>query len=294
MVPILIFTDTLRAPRNAKGAYVDKSDTFHSRFIERTGDRRFRASSEAVEESTEYETYPDTDTENPPFTSIQHTGHFVLLFDDKRAPEMPHLGWRVGKGKSKSPTNRGVDLLLAKSGDILGKSLASTHMLFRFNLGSGFLMLSAGSLKVPAEFKSGGIWEKLEYKEETLMHQPATMLRAGACEYELEYTVKEHHREPYFQKRDVLLSALSPRRGDAAQAFQKMPGDSYVLRGRYLEFETKGSGAFGWITQGVDTKTGNPVAIKELRLNSRSSRLEILAEIKIGRRLLVGLIRLLV
>lgn len=88
--------------------YVDKKDTFHLQFIEHTGSEPFIASSEPVEESTEYETYPDTDTEDPRFQSVPHSGHFILSFDLNRTPEVPHLGWRVGKGTSKSPTNRGL------------------------------------------------------------------------------------------------------------------------------------------------------------------------------------------
>lgn len=149
-------------------------------------------------------------------------------------------------------------------------------------------MLRAGSKKAPVEFKVGAKWEKLEYQEERLMHQPATMLRAGACEYELEYTIEEKHRKAYFERRDTFLEGLLPNTEPTQRAFQKMPGDSCVFRGRYLEFETQGSGAFGWITQGVDTKTGDPIAIKELRIDSHRSRVEIMAEVKMGRRFLVS------
>ena len=268
--------------------YVEKNDTFHLQFIDRTGSEPFPGSGEPVEESTEYETSPDTDTEDPRFKSIQNSGHFVLSFDKNRAPEMPHLGWRVGKGTSKSPVHRGVDLLLAKPGDILSKSLASVHMLFRFNLRSGFLMLRGGSLKASVEFKMGSVWEKLEYKEEQLMYQPATMLRAGACEYELEYTIAEKHRDSYLRERNHFLEKISLSKHYVQVAFQKMPGDSYVQRGRYLEFGTQGSGAFGWITQGVDTKTGEPIAIKELRIDKPGSRVEVMAEVSMGRRFLVS------
>lgn len=137
----------------------------------------------------------------------------------------------------------------------------------------------------------GGMWEKLEFDEEQLMHQPATMLRAGACEYELEYTVEEQHREAYFKQRGIFLDNISPAKDLLRLAFQKMPGDSYVLRGKYLEFQTQGAGTFGWISQGVDTKTGDPIAIKELRINSRRSRLDIMTEVEMGKRFLVSSIQ---
>lgn len=67
-----------------------------------------------------------------------------------------------------------------------------------------------------------------------------------------------------------------------------MPGDGSVRRERYLEFETQGNGKFGWISQGVDIKTGNLVAIKELRISSHQSHLEAIAEVNMGYRFLVS------
>ena len=72
--------------------YVEKNDTFHLQLIDRTGSEPFPGSGEPVEESTEHETSPDTDTEESRFKRIQNPGHFVLSFDKNRAPKMPHLG----------------------------------------------------------------------------------------------------------------------------------------------------------------------------------------------------------
>ena len=268
--------------------FVEKNDTFHLQFMTRTGDEPSRASSEPVEESTEYETYPDTDGEDSQLKGMQNSGHFIFSFNEKRAPEMPHLGWRIGRGTSKSISNRNVDLLLAKPRGILSKSLASIHMLIRFNLRSGFLILKGGSPKAPVEIKIGTTWKVLEHGREHLLHQPFAIVRAGDCEYELEYTVEEKHRGAYFKQRDAFLKLLSPIKGEPQLEIQKIPGDSYVLRGRYLEFGTRGSGTFGWITQGVDTGTGDPVAIKELRISSRRSRLDVMAEVNVGKRFLVS------
>lgn len=261
--------------------YVEKNDTFHLRFMESIGSEALLESAEPVESSTDYDTNSETNKEG---SKLQILGHFVLSFEKGRSPEMPHLGWRVGRGSSKGTTNRNVDLLLAKPGDNRSKSLANIHMLFRFNRKSGFLMLRGASPKVPVEYSIGGSWRTLGYEKEQLLYQFSTMLRAGVCEYKLEYTIEENHRNAYFQRRDVFLEAVPSSNENISWLFQKLPGDSCVLRGRYLEFETKGSGAFGWITQGLDTETGDPVAIKELRINGRRSRLEIMAEVKMGTR----------
>lgn len=151
----VLFSDTV--------FYVEQNKTFHLRFIERKVNISPQASSEPVEESTEYDTYPETDSEDSRVKGVEQAGHFVLSFHEDRTAELPHLGWRVGKGSRKSPANRGVDILLARPGDLLSKSLAGIHMILLFNLRSGSLMLTAGSQKAPIEFKVGGKWEKLEY-----------------------------------------------------------------------------------------------------------------------------------
>ena len=107
------------------------------------------------------------------------------------------------------------------------------------------------------------------------------------CEYELEHTVEEKYRMPYFEKRDRFLEAQLPGNSDfKIRPLQRMPGDSYVLRGRYLELETRGSGAFDWITQGLDIKTGDSVVIKELRISARNKS-EVMAEVNMGTRFTV-------
>lgn len=263
--------------------YVEEDKTFHLRFLHRNNgsSKNFTASDQPVESSTDYDSQLEGETEG---SQMEDSGYFVLSFDQDREPEFPHLGWRVGRGTGKSPANRGVDLLLSKPGAYLSRSLASIHMIFHFNRRSGFLMLKGGSHKAPVEYKLSDKWVKLEYDEEQLIYEPSIRIRVGMCEYELEHTVEEKYRALYFDKRDRFFEAQL--RGNLElkiRPLQRMPGDSYVLRGQYLELETRGSGAFGWITQGLDTKTGDLVAIKELRIEARNKS-EAMAEVSIGKR----------
>lgn len=267
--------------------HVKTSEAFHLRFMERTDGNMPSAEDEPVESSTDYDTHPDTDTEDPRVEVIQNPGHFLLSFNGGIRPEIPHFGWKAGRGTSKIPKTRNVDLLLATPGNVLGKSLASVHMVFRFNRLSGLLMLRGGSQKASVEFRIDGVWHKLGFQEEQLMYQRATMLRAGKCEYELEYTIEEKFRETYFRQREKFLGEVYPSQKAYTRAFKRLPGDSSVLRGRYLEFDTRGSGTFGWITEGLDTKTGNPIAIKEIRIARPKDRSNVTAEVKMGTQFVV-------
>ncbi len=129
-----------------------------------TGSEPPLASDEAVESSTDYDTHADTDSEGLGVRSDLNLGHYVLSFNEERAPQFPSL-FRGGRGKG-GLSNRGVDMLLAQPGDIRSKSIASLHLAFRFNLKSGFLMLRGGSQKVPVEINMNGTWKALGFREE--------------------------------------------------------------------------------------------------------------------------------
>ena len=267
---------------SATRMYVDENKTFHLRFLQsnNTSSEIIPASDEPIESSTDYDSQIEGDVQD---FQMNNLGYFVLSFNEEREPEFPLLGWRVGRGTGKALTNRGVDLLLSKPGHSLSRSLASIHFIFHFSKRSGLLMLKGGSPKAPVEYKNGDKWFTLNHEEEFLIYEASTRIRAGGCEYELEHTVNDKHRELYFIERDKFLEG---RIDFTINPMQRMPGDRYVSRGRYLELETRGSGTFGWITQGLDTKTGDRVAIKELRIDRRTKS-EVMAEVKMGTRFTV-------
>lgn len=260
--------------------YIHENQTFHLRFLQSDSEMS-TASAEPVESSTDYDSLIEDGNED---IQMKNLGYFVLSFSEEREPEFPHLGWRVGRGARKLSTTRGVDFLLSKPADSRSMSLASVHMVFRFNRRSGLLMLQGGSPKVPVEYKLGDKWIKLNYGEEFLIYEALTRIRAGACEYDLEHIVDDEHRELYFVNRHEFL--IGGNLGVVITPLQRIPGDKYISRGQYLELETRGSGTFGWITQGLDTKTGDLVAIKELRIEARTKS-EVMAEVKMGTRFTV-------
>ena len=261
---------------NATYVYVTEKNTFHLQFLDRDceGAGDTLTPDECFESSTDYDDDVDDASRGAP-----NPDHFLLSFDPKRKPEMPHLGWRAGKGTSKSLSNLGVDLLLAKPGQ--GKGLASVHLIFAFHLTSGFLMLQGGSSRLPVEYKVHNEWERLHLNERYVLYRPSTRIRCGKYEYDLEFVVKKKHQEAYCLARNNFLRVLSPG-ASFDHAADKIPGADSIVRGRYIELKTEGVGAFGWVTSGVDIGTGDLVGVKEFRIHSKHDGEKAMAEVRLG------------
>ena len=256
-------------------------DRFHLQFVScTTREESFLTEkiTEPIETDTEYDTY-DTAEELQPDRS-ERPDHFILSFEKGIQPMYPNQGWRVGKGTSKT-MNRKVEFLLARPGYQQSRHLANVHLFFRFNHVSGMLMLVAGSEKAPVHYNVGGVWKELSYPSEKLLYQTATTLRLGPFDYELTYTIQEAQRDEYFFRRNRFFEEISSEALPAAH-LQKLHLDQYTLIRDILVFETKGSGSFGWVNIGVDTNTGDPVAIKELRITNKSAANAFLHEVAFG------------
>lgn len=133
-------------------------------------------------------------------------------------------------------------------------------------------MLFCGKAKRPdLETHINGNWEPLAPGQGRLMFQRCTMLRAGRCEFELQYTINEDGREAFLAQRNLFIQNRLVPKTDVHDSFAYIPGDDITIRGRYLHLRTQGRGTFGWISQGVDTRSGHLIAIKEVRLENRRS-----------------------
>ena len=64
----------------------------------------------------------------------------------------------------------------------------------------------------------------------------------------------------------------------------KLHLDKHTLSQQFLVFETTGTEAFGWVNRAVDSDTGDPVVIKELRITKKSERDDFVHEVTIGER----------
>jgi hypothetical protein len=262
-------------------------DVYHLRFMVATNPEDSRViQNEPVESDTDYDT-PDS-----PLETTKKGGHFVLSLATGELPANPALGWRVGRGTHKIKPDRGVDFQLAPPRDPQSRALASIHMLFRFNRKSGMLMLVAGSSKAPVHYYNNGEWQSLEAPNVKVLHRPSTILRVGQLEYELVYTIDARHRKDYLDLRKTLFATYPSMVGGSnvlpSADFDRLPFDDHVQIHRYLLFETKGYGGFGWVSIGVDSETGDPVALKEVSIKRKSERDGLIEEVDYGRAFSVG------
>ena len=126
-------------------SFAIENDTYYLLFMVSTG--RKTPDLSCVEDSTDYDTPSDVDAER-----MQHSGHYIISLNRERVAEISIHGWKVGRGSARWKKHRGVDLLLAKPRDSLGRSLADVHMIFAFHRTSGFLMLRGGSPKTTVDY----------------------------------------------------------------------------------------------------------------------------------------------
>lgn len=258
-----------------------EGDKYHLQFVGYVGNERVEGET-VVEEPIESDTDYDT-ADTSQIQRMQSSDHFILSLQDARWPKVLQLGWRAGRGSSRIE-ERNVEFLLAAPRDSNSRYLAHIHMYFRFNRKSGMLMLVAGSSKEPVYYNIAGVWKELMHPSEKLLYQTATMLRVGPFEYELLYTVQENERQSFFQYRNAFLEKLSPGSALPPASMWKLHLDQHTMSQRFLVFETTGSGSFGWVNRAVDTDTGDPVVIKELRITKKSEGDDFVHEVTTGER----------
>ena len=264
--------------------YSEERDPYHMSFIIPSPNSPSAAAlEEPVESSTEYDTHHSNGEDG----ELLRLGYYVLSFDDSRQPKFPRVGWKCGRGASKLP-DRGVDILLARPGDIRSKSLASVHFKIRVSPDAGLLMLRCSEAKEPQlETNIGGRWELLEPGHERLIYQRSTTVRAGSCDFEIQYVIRNGGREAFLADRDLYIKNQLDPPTNAYKHVTFIPGDNAPINGQYLQLATRGRGTFGWLSQSIDTRSGRLLAIKEVRIVSASSWREVEAEVEMTRRMQV-------
>ena len=221
-------------------------DDYHAKFMVKLPIAESVLDAEAVESDTDYESASATDFEEQPYE-----GYYNIAIAEESRRKMVQVGWRIGKGRLASgDKHRMVDILLAKPGDLLSKTLPS--IICRL-----YLHDQLGILVVERPEKSS--W-----------------LRAGHCDYEFRYAVQPSEREQFLAQRDPILKVerkfLDQGETESKGTLPRLPpldyvpGDPMWSNGRYVRLGTIARGAFGYVREGFRINSCQRIAIKELRL----------------------------
>ena len=174
-------------------------------------------------------------------------------------------GWRLGRGASKLP-DRGVDLLLISPGK-KSRDVATVHALIQLHPKSGCLMLTGVVDNRPVECESNGEIRSLGKNEKQVLDQKVTRFRLGRLEYKFEYKILSEFEHTQFKvQRQRALNVLDLP--DPHPKLSLIPQSFHTRINTIAIHGTISSGAFGWVSAGVDSLSGTPLAVKALFLTN--------------------------
>lgn len=272
--------DLAKAITQKVGAWIDQEqDEHHRKFCDIS----------VVEEATDFgQETSDSDTTRDSTSVAEDIPqcHFVLSFHEEKLPLYPKLGYRVGKGHSDLHHDikyNGVEILLAQPGSQGRKHLSAIHCFFRFNPSSGVLMIASETRLKPLEIFVQGSWKVIPYKDQYALYQQTTRIRfGGRLEYEFVYTVQDDRLLDFGADRDTWLNKVYSQGLVPETLWPLTALHNIRTLGHVLIYNTISTGAFGWVSKGLDPSTGDSIAVKELCIKTKPERIEALKELDVG------------
>ena len=211
-------------------------------------------------------------------------GHFEIRLEDS----LTGTGWRVGKGTSKVPEDRNVDILLLPPPDSRSQEVqqsanktASVNFLIGMNPASGALRLIGACDKRPLGYEPSSI--KLRHNESRVLHQRHAHLTLADLEYCFQYSIDVGSVPLYIEQRNDLLEQSSPRHDLPHPKLPPVPPSTTKEIANTFQYDSLAAGAFGMVSLGVVITTGDPVAIKELQIKNSRTRNDADQEASIAR-----------
>ncbi|KAI9841393.1 MAG: hypothetical protein M1837_000726 [Sclerophora amabilis] len=221
----------------------------------------------SINSGSEHDTEESRGGRTPPERSPPD-GHFKLSLDVLK----DHLSWRIGKGSSKlSPETRGVDILLVSPRQREAKRMAKQHAFIYINIESGALMLEAGS-DSSVYYWSENQEMKLAGSARTVLYQPTNHIRVGESEYRLTWEASD--KDALVQARNEYLKDIHGRDPPHSK-LDPLPEKNHRRIGHAIVHNSSGYGSFGWVSAGVESSTGQPLAIKQLQIRRDESSLRL-------------------
>ena len=221
----------------------------------------------------EEESWPESDTasgstftDDCPSSPVEFwTGHYTLNFQTA-----PAIGWRVGKGSSKSGGDRGVELMVCRPERASKAGIAALHALIQFHPESGSLMLVGLSDTHPVEYllDCRRVPLLLRHNEKHVLHQKVNRFSMGKLSFKLVYDdLDDAALADYTWVRNKFFESHGRR--VPHPYLYAVPRKQYHMIGSIILHQSLSSGTFGWVYAAVDSRTGVPLAVKELAIKDR-------------------------
>ncbi|KAL8869912.1 MAG: hypothetical protein Q9174_003917 [Haloplaca sp. 1 TL-2023] len=217
----------------------------------------------------------------PKPASVQSYGQLMLNLDHVHG--CYPLGWSIGRGYSQPvfASNRGIDICL-NAQQAMTRSISHAHALFYFHEQSGVLSIMGLSRINPPIYWVDGEPIRLFESQSHVITSKINHFRFGDLELVLRipsfdeegYEALRNIRDRTFQR--AKFERPHPRLFAIPQAKPFSRLDQILLHSSIA------GGGFGWVRAGVDMKTGEPLAVKEVRVDPRHKLQSIESEIEVS------------
>ncbi|KAK4171266.1 kinase-like domain-containing protein [Triangularia setosa] len=206
-------------------------------------------------------------------TDQRKTYRFVLSFD--HPPQGPRAGWVLGKGNHCGP---GVQLPVCPPRTTNGDAFArpgGAIVLIYMHPETGAFIIQALSQKHPVTYRSGDGNRDiiLETGNRSVLHMTRNHLRfrlgRKIFDYVLEFDIANEDR--FIAARNN-FARVAIRPGESIEPYKQLdhlPKQSHHRMHRMVVHRTLSAGAFGLVKSGVDTETGDAVAMKTIHCKIR-------------------------
>ena len=226
-----------------------------------------RANEQQILQSSSDISSGDRSSEESPASPEEElrAGYYALDFDSS----FHIVGWRVGRGSSRRGADRGIDLLICPPERGRKMRVAAVHALIQLHRESGVLMLVGLSDSHPVEYivPNKRVPLLLRHNEKHVLHQKTNIFSFGKLLFKLVYEeMNELATQQYTIVRDLYLEQLSGRAPHPH--LHSVPSESYSMIGDVILHQSIATGAFGWIYAAIHTRSGAPLAVKELTIKS--------------------------
>lgn len=244
--------------------YLNEGSYYHKQYVAID-------SSSAVNESTlEYSDNSDTEYETDFSCHSLSKGQNVHGAFKLSLQVLPLLTttveWRIGKGSSKAPDDfRGIEILLVRPGQREAKNIAAVHAIIQLHADSGAFVLTAGSNK-PIWFYLDNEEIKLQNFAQIVLSKPTNRFRIGELEYKIKFDVSD--MTTFVQDRNKILKKCYSR-DPPHPKLDAIPQPNHKVLGHAIIHNSLGFGSSGWVYIGIDSVTGHPLAVKELRVRRK-------------------------